>query len=517
MISGIPFFNEKLDLSNLAKPFSAPSKTAPSCDGLFDTSKTNSNDLIEGLKNALQEAIESVKVAAGNVSSQEGTVEGCSENVEASEEKVAEAGEKKTTAIENFGEAQTALGAATVKLSDANTAYGAALTDLNNLAKPSEDATAEDIAAYTQQLAIKMGAVTAAKKAVEEAKKVVEEAQKEVEATSEEKEAASEALKDAEDILEGRKEELDEANGLLGEYNDTLEAEENNEQEIETQLEQAEQAAPVEETEQVEQAPATSEIVDTAEETAEDTTEETKETEDNKEPAKAEEEKKQEVKEKITNNESTDEDMAKVIMEDIFNSEADGISTSDIIGLNAKDAIEEVSESIKVQSFYTTKVSKNTDKATVDENQAASANFFSAFSNIQDKLSGKNIEFASVADETNYKNSTELSKKLCAGEYVMTDEINKQTSTVEGIQTTNSNKSESENISSKIQGESLLEKLEKIITKDKNVKEDDADKILTQREYDKEEANFFSTDDTTSAFMDLVKDAEQYNIFALAA
>ena len=219
---------------------------------------------------------------------------------------------------------------------------------------------------------------------------------------------------------------------------------------------------------------------------------------------------------KIQNNEITDEKMAEVITKDIFAGDIANTSIDELVGLNAQDAIEKVNKNLKAQSLYAKNVSTTMDTASIEENQEAISDFFAAYLNIQDKLSQSGVEFVSTTDEVNYATLSGVSDKLIASEYVMTSEIKKATSTADSIQVTTSDVTEVENKEAEIEGDMLLRELESVITDDADAKEDENDDVLTQKEYDNEKNFFENAENKANAYEKLAKDAEKYEIFALA-
>ena len=220
---------------------------------------------------------------------------------------------------------------------------------------------------------------------------------------------------------------------------------------------------------------------------------------------------------KIQNNEVTDEKMVEVMAEDIFSGDIANTSMDELVGLNAQDAIAKVNENLKAQSLYTGNISTTMDTASVDENQEAISDFYDAYLDIQDKLAQEGVEFLTTADEVNYAILAGIAEKLNASEYVMTAEIKKATSTADSIQVTTSDVTEVENKEAEIKGATLLKELEAVITDDPDAKEDENDDVLTQKEYDEEDNFFENAENKANAYEKLAKDAEKYNIFALAA
>ena len=220
---------------------------------------------------------------------------------------------------------------------------------------------------------------------------------------------------------------------------------------------------------------------------------------------------------KIQNNEITDSIMAEVITEDIFAGDVANTSLDELVGLNAQDAIAKVNENLKAQSLYTNNVSTTMDTASVDENQEAISDFYGAYLDVQDKLAQTGVEFLTATDEVNYATLAGVAEKLNASEYVMTAEIKKATSTADSIQVTTSDVTDVENKEAEIKGATLLKELEAVITDDADAKEDENDDVLTQKEYDNKKNFFENAQNKADAYDNLAKDAEKYNIFALAA
>ncbi len=227
------------------------------------------------------------------------------------------------------------------------------------------------------------------------------------------------------------------------------------------------------------------------------------------------------VMERIENNEQTDELMADVIVNDMFDIETLTLNAEDVIGIDAKDAIDMVSESYKAELYsnnvYTQKVSDKTDTATIDENQEAISDFMDAFSGARAKFSSANTAFLSLTDKSNYEGLSKLQERLVDGEYVLTKEIEKSTTIAKTIQNSIETSKNSEDKSAATKGESLLSQMKEKITDDKSIQDNKNDDVLTQNEYDKDENFFEATDDKAQAFKDMAKEAMQYGIYALAA
>lgn len=226
----------------------------------------------------------------------------------------------------------------------------------------------------------------------------------------------------------------------------------------------------------------------------------------------------QDVITRIENNESTDYEMATVIVNEYFDAPLLDISEEEIIGMDARDAINLAAESLKTQEYsktvYTSKVSTKTDSATVEENQAAISDFMESYSEATNKLDAPNIVFLSLTDKSNYETVSNVADRLNDGEYILTREIEKNTRTADSIQVSTEETENTEEQASKTNGEDLLRQLKSIITDDVNAKEDKNDDILTQKEYDEEENFFNSSDNYTTAYKQMVEDAKQYGIYA---
>ena len=223
------------------------------------------------------------------------------------------------------------------------------------------------------------------------------------------------------------------------------------------------------------------------------------------------------VQERIENNEETDAEMAEVIINDMFEGESLEIGTEEIIGMAAHDAVEVASETFKTKLYsntvYSPAVSTSTDTTTVEENQDAISNFMEAYSVTSDKINAPNVEFLSLTDRSNYENAARIQERLNNGEYILTREIEKNTTMVQSIQVSTDETANQKEEESKTKGQDLLRQLEAVITTDEDAKEDKFDDILTQNEYDDIDNFFNNTDDVASYYKEMVEEAKKYGIY----
>ncbi len=223
------------------------------------------------------------------------------------------------------------------------------------------------------------------------------------------------------------------------------------------------------------------------------------------------------VQTRIENNETTDAEMADVILGDMFEEDFMTISADDIIGLNAMDAVEVASEAFKTNLYssavYSNKVSTNTDTATVEENQEAVSDFMAAYSDATDEISAPGVEFLSLTDKSDYEAVSAIQARLNGGEYIMTKKVEDSTTTAENIQVSTTETADKEAETGKTRGEDLLRRLSAVISDDAEAPEDLDDDILTQKEYDDIENFFNGTDDYASAYEQIVLDAQKYGIY----
>ncbi len=223
------------------------------------------------------------------------------------------------------------------------------------------------------------------------------------------------------------------------------------------------------------------------------------------------------VQTRIENNETTDAEMADVILGDMFEEDFMTISADDIIGLNAMDAVEVASEAFKTNLYssavYSNKVSTSTDTATVEENQEAVSDFMAAYSDATDEISAPGVEFLSLTDKSDYEAVSAIQARLNGGEYIMTKKVEDSTTTAENIQVSTTETADKEAETGKTRGEDLLRRLSAVISDDAEAPEDLDDDILTQKEYDDIENFFNGTDDYASAYEQIVLDAQKYGIY----
>lgn len=226
----------------------------------------------------------------------------------------------------------------------------------------------------------------------------------------------------------------------------------------------------------------------------------------------------EDIETRIENNETTDVEIANYIINDMFEGESLMMNTSELVGMDASDAVETATEAYTTEMYskiiYSNNVSTNTDTATVEENQEAIGDFMGVYGETASRVDAPNVEFLSLTDSSNWANAQEFCARLNDGEYILTREIEKTTAVIENIEVATSQTEIEEEETSETEGEELLGDLEDVITEDETIADNDNDDVLTQNEYNEMENFFSNTDDVAAYYQEMVDDAKKYGIYA---
>ncbi len=181
----------------------------------------------------------------------------------------------------------------------------------------------------------------------------------------------------------------------------------------------------------------------------------------------------------------------------------DGLSASEIrtMGLSILDILDEATQAYQAK-LTSTAYSKSgsialADSATTEEHSAAQSEFTEAVLDVSDIINRSDIEFYNVSDESNYELANNVLSRINSGEYIKTDTLEKQTTTVKNIQVTNNTSVEAADSSEDKYSEysnALLDELNHLVS--------DSGDGLSEEEYNVIETTFNlkATKDIEDAF-----------------
>lgn len=200
------------------------------------------------------------------------------------------------------------------------------------------------------------------------------------------------------------------------------------------------------------------------------------------------------------------------VIESLFSDEIESMASDE----EETELLSKAADAALGQEAFNGGVSANMDKtSSFQENIDASSEFFSTYDNLQEAIKNSNTPLTKV-QEAQVEKLSKISEKLNSGEYVLTQDIKDATNMANEIITSQTGEKDSSETKTKNNGLSILTSLKSIISKDKNVKEDSNDNILTQNEYDNLKDIFASADDANAASVNLSAQAQQYGIYIAA-